>query len=52
MENLKNFETTALNFSELEQIDGGKMTLNQARAVAFLIGGVGGLLFFELGRNS
>jgi hypothetical protein len=51
MKNLNDISLSELTASEIHQIDGGQLTKNEARVVAFCLGGLIGLGLFELSSS-
>lgn len=51
MNNLENFNVNELKPSEQVITNGGKLSVNQERAIAFVFFGLFGLAVYELSRN-
>ena len=51
MKNLENYGVQELNMQDVTQVDGGQLSTNQERVIAFALFGLFGLAVYELSRN-
>jgi hypothetical protein len=51
MKNLENYNAQEMSLTEVMETVGGTLTKNEARLVAFCIGGLVGLALFELSSS-